>query len=64
MHIYAVLHTSFFHVDKKAPMTTDYRPLEYMQNSKTSYNAFSEVTQNSQKFLCLRDTDCDKDHDR
>ncbi len=25
---------------------------------------FSAVTQNSQKFLCLRDTDCDKDHDR
>ncbi len=35
-----------------------------MQMEQDKLMLFSAVTQNSQKFLCLRDTDCDKDHDR
>lgn len=53
-----------FHVNKNGPISTDYQPLQYMQMEQDNANAFSEVTKISQKFLCLRDTDCDKDHDR
>lgn len=63
MHIYAVLDANFSMWTKRHPypLITDFWNICKIARQA---NAFSEVTQNSQKFLCLRDTDCDKDHDR